>query len=327
MMNKNTNNSLKYTLALIFICILAVIGLCSCELIMEAKYGKPTFSKVNILVYGNDYYYNPTYKGGTARHLYATINDSTQVGLSLEAWAAKAGIECQALYVTGKEYNKNISEDKSDHNTTRSHFRTVMQQLAERSKDGELTFIYFSCHGYNTQPKDVAQEYGEERNTGFIMCANSGSGEECEVYWHNEFKEDLAKINGAKVVFADVCFSGGIVDSGNVSINPDEYTGITADQLFFETNIYELSDTFCLSASRYYEESWESSNHGYFTELLLSALCWDEDNQCLSSTSDGKLTFLEICQYVVQKVPLKKSTQHPMLSGGSNDLILFELLK
>ncbi len=335
---RQTNNSLKLICILIILCVVVIMGLCSCELIMEAKYGKPTFSKVNILVYGNDYD-QAWYRGIRVKSLKCTINDATQVGLALESWADKAGLKWESLYVTGKEYTKkgysykipNVPEDRSDHDTTKDHFRTLMKELAERSNEDDLTFIFFSCHGYNTHQKYVVQEYGDERNTGFVMCGNLGRTEECEIYWHSEFKEDLAKINGAKVVFADVCYSGGIIDPGNVSINTAEYNGMTANQLFLESNIYELSDTFSLAASRYYEESFEPLNpssddaHGNFTKSLLSALCWDEDNQCLSGDSDGMLTFLELCQQVVSEVPKYNSSQHPMLSGGSNDLILFEV--
>lgn len=362
------NSGLKLAGACIFLCIVVILGLCSCELIMEAKYGKPTYSKVNILVYGNDYYYKPKYKGTSAERLQSTINDVTQVGLALEAWAKKAGIECQALYVTGKEYSKKgtsgtipyVPEDRSDHNTTKAHFRALMQQLADRSQGGELTFIFFSCHGYNTLPTGTVQGYRDEKNTAFVMCGNSGVGEECELYWHAEFGEDLGKIRGAKVVFSDVCHSGGIVDAGNVSVNTAEYAGMSVEQLFLETDIFELPDTFCLAASRYYELSYESSllEHGLFTESLLGALGWDEENQCLSGDdvgsgggavsgsngalgggavfcvgscggasagSGGRLTFLDLCQRVVREVPRYNSGQHPMLSGGSNDLILFDV--
>lgn len=332
---RQTNNSLKLICILIILCVVVIMGLCSCELIMEAKYGKPTFSKVNILVYGNDYYYGAHYKGTYGSPLKCTINDVTQVGLALESWADKAGVKWESIYVTGKDYTKKgssesipfVPENRSDHDTTKAHFRTLMEELAERSNEDDLTFIFFSCHGYNTHQKYVVQEYGDERNTGFVMCGNLGRTEECEIYWHSEFKEDLAKINGAKVVFADVCYSGGIIDPSNVSINTAEYNGMTANQLFLESNIYELSDTFSLAASRYYELAWESSAfmHGNFTKSLLSALCWDEDNQCLSGDSDGMLTFLELCQQVVSEVPKYNSSQHPMLSGGSNDLILFEV--
>ena len=333
---RKTNNSLKLAKSLILLCIIAIIGLCSCELIMESKYGKPTYSKINILVYGNDYSCSPKFQGLTAKPLSYTINDATQVGLALEAWATKCQIECNALYVTGKEYTKKggsdtiakiPSEDKSDHDTSKTHFRTLMQDLAITSKEGELTFIYFSCHGYNPITSKVVKDYGAERDTAFVMCANSGTDEQCELYWHSEFKEDLEQIKGAKVVFADICYSGGLVDAGNVSINTAEYQGLTADQLFLQTDITELSNTFVLTASRYNEQAFESAQymHGLFTNSLLKILCWDEEKQCLSDTPSGQLTFFNLCQKVIQDLSAYKNTQNPMLSGGSNDLVLFEL--
>ena len=61
MVREKGNSGLKLAGACIFLCIFVILGLCSCELITEAKYGKPTYSKVNILVYGNDYYYGAQY--------------------------------------------------------------------------------------------------------------------------------------------------------------------------------------------------------------------------------------------------------------------------
>ncbi len=342
MREKKTNNSLKPTLCIIFLCVLAIISLCSCELIMEAKYGKPTYSKVNILVYGNDYYYKPSYQGAYAGHLLGTINDATQIGLSFEAWAKQAGLECEARYVTGKDYTKKgidgtisyVPEDKSDHDTSKTHFKAIMSNLAQNSQEGELTIFYFSCHGYNTTSFPVVKEYGKARNTAFIMCANSGPNEECELYWHSEFKEELAKIKGAKLVLADVCYAGGLVDAGNVSVNPAEYEAISAQQLFWTKEVNELANTFCLASSRYYELSYESSNrgHGLFTASLLKALCWDEEEQKINveKYANGAfvskaLSFFSLSQYIVKDLDNYKSYQNPMLSSGSNDLILFQL--
>ena len=317
---KKTNNSLKCAYALILLCIITIIGLCSCELIMENKYGKPTYSKINILVYGNDYYYSPKYGSATARTLRCTINDATQVGLALEAWAKKEGIVYQSLYVTGKEYSK-----EGDHNTTKAHFRDLMSDLATKSKEGELTFIYFSCHGYNTIPYEVKKEYASTNQTAFVMCGNTGKSEECQLYWHSEFKEDLAQIKGAKVVFADICYSGGLVEPGNVSINTSEYNGMDALQLFWNTQVSELPDTFILTASRYYEMSYENPayNHGLFTRALLSALDWDEDQQCLGDNTKDNITFFGLCRNVVESLSSYNKHQNPSLSDGSNDLILF----
>ena len=322
------------SLALVFV----LFCLCSCEQTLEA----PKFSKVNILVYGNDYANNPKGKignaTGTASSLLGTINDATQVGLALEALAEKSGIECSATYVTGKNYTikgryrtkiSYVPEEKSDHDTTKAHFRELMGHLAESSTANELTIIFFSCHGFN-MGKDVKQSYTGNSNsskTSFVMSGTSSS-DTFELYTHKEFKEDLAAIKGTKVVFADVCYSGGLVDPTNVAINTDEYTGTEEIALYWgDYTLTKDPSTFFLTASRYYEQSYETDTreHGVFTVLLLDALGWDEENQQITKTS-GTITFFDLCQDVATNN--KYSTlnpQTPMLTSGSNDVILFDL--
>ena len=318
---------------------LLLLCLCSCELITEVQYGKPAYTKINLLVYGNDY--SVTKYNGKEIKLNYTVNDATQVGLALEALASKSGIECEATYVTGKNYTKkggystiqNVPESKSDHDTTKAHFRILMNDLANRSADSELTIIYFSCHGFNNSIFAEKKEYGSKSSTSFAMCANSSANETLEFYTHDEFKSDLAKVKGTKVVFADVCYSGGLIEPSNVAVNPSEYTDIDATTLFWNYQVNQDPNTFYLSACRYYEQSYEPlREHGVFTAVFLDALGWDEEAQKIATPaalgSDGHtLTFFSIAQYAVQNTKSSSTyPQNPMLSNASNDVILFNII-
>ncbi len=316
-------------------CLALAFGLCSCELDLN----QPAFTKINVLVYGNDYneaYYN----GQKIPKLRGTINDATQVGLALEALAAKANLECDITYVTGKNYKVKgqyseaiayVPESKSDHDTTKAHFRSLMKDLANDCTNSELTIIYFSCHGLNERIFPSKDQYGEKSETSFAMCANSSVAKECEFYTHEEFKADLAQIKGAKVVFADVCYSGGLVESSHVAVNPNEYENIDATSLFWNYKVNQDPNTFILTACRYYEQSYETSDHGQFTTVLLDALGWNEEAQAITTPaalcSDGHtLTFFGVCQYVVKNNKSSTTcTQNPMLSNASNDIILFTI--
>ena len=324
------------------LCILAmflavVLLACSCELIYEAKDGSPSIERVNILVYGNDYA-NSTWNHGPVSKLYGTVNDATQVGLAFEALAKESGLECNAHYILGKNHDRTgvnfryeiqNAIENPDTDTTMSHFREVISQIADISTEKDLTVVFVSCHGFYDASVGTKAEYGKAEGIYFVTSANTG--DECELYSHRDFLEDVSKIKGIKLILADVCHSGGIVKPDYVGLGKDEYKGMDAAQLFFENDKIDIdASLFCLSASRYYEESFEyrtagsdDRTHGYFTVALLGALGWNGESYTGSATAarNGRLTFQNLVSYVTEND--NEGSQTPMYSGGGNDVILF----
>lgn len=323
----------------LFSMILAVVLLaCSCELIYEAKDGRPRIERVNILVYGNDYA-NSTWDHGPVNKLYGTVNDATQVGLAFEALAKESGLECNAHYILGKNHDKKGVDFRyeipnaianPDTDTTMSNFREVIAEIAENSTEKDLTVVFVSCHGQYDASKGTKAEYGKAEGTYFATSANTG--DECELYSHDDFLDDVSKIKGIKLILADVCHSGGIVKPDYVGLGEGEYKDMNALQLFFENDRIDVdSSLFCLSASRYYEESFEYENyggtdhrtHGCFTMALLEALGWDGESFTgnAKAAKNGLLTFQGLVSYVTANDGEGKQT--PMSSGGSADVVLF----
>lgn len=331
------------------LCILAmflavVLLACSCELIYEAKDGSPKIERVNILVYGNDYA-NCTFDGSPLyiphrrdRRLFGTVNDATQVGLAFEALAKESGLECNAHYILGKNHDRTgvnfryeiqNAIENPDTDTTMSHFREVISQIADISTEKDLTVVFVSCHGHYDASVGTKAEYGKAEGTYFVTSANKG--DECEFYSHNDFLDDVSRIKGIKLILADVCHSGGIVKPDYVGLGKDEYKGMDAAQLFFENEKIDIdASLFCLSASRYYEESFEyrtagsdDRTHGYFTVALLEALGWNGESYTgnAKAARNGRLTFQNLASYVAENDG--DNRQNPMSSGGGNDVILF----
>ena len=332
------------------LCILAmflavVLLACSCELIYEAKDGSPKIERVNILVYGNDYA-NCTFDGSPLyiphrrdRRLFGTVNDATQVGLAFEALARESGLESNAHYILGKNHDKKgegflyeiqNAIETPDKDTTMAHFREVLSQIADTSTEKDLTVVFVSCHGFYDASVGTKAEYGKAEGTYFVTSANTG--DECELYSHRDFLEDVSKIKGIKLILADVCHSGGIVEPGYVSVDKSEYKDARAAQLFFENDKIDIdSSLFCLSASRYYEESYEYRDpgkadhrtHGCFTMALLEALGWNGERFAgkPKAARNGRLTFQNLASYVAENDG--DSRQNPMSSGGGNDVVLF----
>lgn len=325
-------------LAFFFAMILVVLLLaCSCELIYETKDGSPSIERVNILVYGNDYA-GSLWHGQSVNPLYGTVNDATQVGLAFEALAKESGLECNAHYILGKNHDRTgvnfryeiqNAIENPDTDTTMSHFREVISQIADISTEKDLTVVFVSCHGFYDASVGTKAEYGKAEGTYFVTSANKG--DECEFYSHNDFLDDVSRIKGIKLILADVCHSGGIVKPDYVGLGKDEYKGMDAAQLFFENDKIDIdASLFCLSASRYYEESFEyrtagsdDRTHGYFTVALLEALGWNGESYTGSATAarNGRLTFQNLVSYVTENDGYDDQT--PMYSGGGNDVILF----
>ena len=325
-------------LAFFFAMILVVLLLaCSCELIYETKDGRPSIERVNILVYGNDYA-GSLWHGQSVNPLYGTVNDATQVGLAFEALAKESGLECNAHYILGKNHDRTgvnfryeiqNAIENPDTDTTMSHFREVISQIADISTEKDLTVVFVSCHGFYDASVGTKAEYGKAEGTYFVTSANKG--DECEFYSHNDFLDDVSRIKGIKLILADVCHSGGIVRPGYVSVDKEEYKNASAAQLFFENDKIDIdASLFCLSASRYYEESFEyrtagsdDRTHGYFTVALLEALGWNGESYTGSATAarNGRLTFQNLVSYVTENDGYDDQT--PMYSGGGNDVILF----
>ena len=321
---------------------LVLVGLCSCE----NSVTPPAAGKMHIFVYGNDYkygvggttkfyYLDDTY-AGEGRALQGTVNDALQVGLSLCALAQKAGYEYDGTFMLGVEYKNKVTDPNITvvENVLLDVFLTDLENLCARTSDEDITIFYFSGHGFG---KKEVVEYGTDiTETTYLglrkIRTTSGLPDltASVVYPNSNLLARIETFKGTKVILADFCYSGGLVQSGNVSFTPDEYTGIDATKLFFNyrNDIKESSSLFCLTAARYNELSYEpgGGSHGRFTKALLDAFGWDEETQTIAKPAalvDNYISLFNIANYVTNND--KESRQTPMVSGGSNDIILFSL--
>ncbi len=322
----------KRNLLFALLAILLLLILCSCELMYE----EPSVGKLHILVYGNDYggnsnVYSQIYdqegnKYATCRGLECTLNDAVEVGNVLIRLAEKANMGHDITYLLGSLTSSNsdaIEPDEVVNDVTVSAFEDALEDLASADAN-DMTIIYYSGHGGGISSK---VSYGSDTAEDACLVLKRDSESGYETYPTNDFLDLVKKIPGTKILIGDYCHSGSLVQSGYVSVTSNEYSGMNASELFSHRDqICEDSSLFCLSASRYYESSYEysSKGHGYFTLALLEALGWDEDSQCITSPQaevNGKLTLFNIAKYVTENDGYYKQT--PMLSGGSNDVVLF----
>ena len=310
-----------------FLLIIIVLAcFCSCEL----SYQAPAVGKLRILVYGNNYRYGTydpvhdkyssvvlngdlTDSGKVANNLYKTVNDAQQVGRALSALAEKARLEYQTVYLTAPS------------EVTDARLVSELQALAASASEKDITIVYYSGHGFGVEGK---LPYGYDTSTcSYLVPRCSERPDSCVLFPVSTFLDLVNDIKGVKVVIGDCCYSGSLVQSNNFSVTSGEYTLLDPATLFFRyrDDVCGSSSLFCLSASRYFELSYENApNHGNFTNAFLEALGWDEENQYLTDSpveKDGRITLSAIAGYTIAHDG--KSEQTPMLSGGSNDIVLF----
>ena len=294
-----------------------LILLCSCELSMKA----PEAGKVHILVYGNDYGYDPDHR------LYATVNDAVQVGRALSHLCDKARLPYDATFIYGLDHSLDETIDTPHtivEDVTNNSLIAELENVKLTAEPGDLTFIYFSGHGSSIY-KGKTVKYGTDTASGSYFwtrdSSNLSNNSPIEV---SQLISLIEAIPGAKVVFSDFCYSGSFVHSDYVSVTGFEYSSMGATELFsYRTLINEDSSTFYLSAARYNEESHESGNHGHFTKALLKAFGWNEYSGTLyvgGAVNNNRITFNDVAIYTTKN---DNDRQTPMYSGGSNDLVLF----
>lgn len=302
-----------------------LIAFCSCELCYQA----PEVGTMRILTIGNDYSYGSAVyyfdedhnekqlmigeQPAAAKMLYKTVGDAEQVALALSTLASKAGIAHQTVCLTEKD------------SVTKSRLVSELEALASITTDTDITIIFYSGHGFGDNKK---QPYGYDTSTYSYMALRYDERPNSSILFSvSDFLALVEKIKGVKVVLGDFCYSGALVQSNNFSVTSGEYSQMDAMTLFAEyrDEVRENPSLFCLSASRYNELSYERTPlHGNFTNALLQGLGWDEANQCLTDAGaekNGRITLFGLAKYITAHDGLSEQT--PMVSGGSNDIVLF----
>ncbi|MCQ2412292.1 MAG: caspase family protein [Sphaerochaetaceae bacterium] len=326
---------------LLFSLTVLVLLLSSCELSFERHHPAPEVGTVRVVVYGNDYVFNPSvYLGSTyvgkANKLQGTVNDAVQIGYALTSLARKADRNVECTYLLGSsdmtsQKDEILAFDSSAAVYLDASLQTMKETLSDISmtaSPNDMTFVFYAGHGYG---QTTTVPYSEDVSAASFLVFTDVDPHQSVLWSANDFLDAVNAIPGTKVILGDFCYSGALVKQGNVSAGEDEFSDITIRSLFreYRGKVCENPSTFCLTAARYNEKSYESSkdiyHHGYFTNAILRAIGWNEKEKCIGEIkvldAKGRLTLLNLANYVILNDG--KAAQTPMVSGGSNDIVLF----
>ncbi|MBQ0071132.1 MAG: caspase family protein [Spirochaetales bacterium] len=325
---------------LVFLLVLVSV-LVSCELMAP----NPEKGKMHIVVYGNNYK-QTRYLTGYAPSLSGTVNDAVQVGNALTALAERSGKEWDATYILGTDQhwggtslrptiNTILGLPSTDEHTTvvddlsRAKLKEILADYAENSSSSDVFIFYYSGHGFYDMKKMDRVPYDETvaQYGSFCTSTNKSIPRRLEFYRFSDFLSDISRIPGKKLVLADCCYSGCLVETDGFSVDRVLYPGT----LFGYGKGSVEKDLFVLSASQYFNESQDRGEHGEFTDLLLQGLGWTDETQTLSEIipceEKGYLTLDSLVSYIKFYNAEEYNNDYKQkvsVTGGSQDFLLFD---
>lgn len=329
--------------------LLGVLCLCSCELQQNIPKGKIYFVGVAL-----------DYKNTNVNSLYGTLNDGKELEKALLSNAKKCNRNFQSypLYQQGFSHNKETLNLKSYPSV--EHIFEAFDDISKKANDNDITIFYFSGHGAK---EDGSILCGTTNYITGRTLLDLNKLNDDYLIKPIELKQKLNKIDGKKLIIIDACYSGFFRDDliNTVDITKGKATFSQCYDKFFKTPINEDKSIYSLCATEYNNYSHEPSymiyphTHGYFSKALLEGIgwCYGEkgvityknvpylvDNNDVQGVlargnppacgNSNHLSVDDLYNYIKrhQEIPLsiemdRRSHQHPCVTGGRQDLLLF----
>lgn len=222
--------------------------------------------------------------------------------------------------------NQNFSEVVRFPDRTKSEIIAKMQELFESSSEGDVNYLYFTCHG------------GEDGTISIGSDKTSFSG------W--ELASILKQYKGKFVVMLDCCYSGTIINAGK----SDEKAVVSKSEEVFDEQEFlagfstgdvasksgEMLDSkfLVLCASWQGEESYSTYGGGSLaTRYWAMGTGWNPlQNIKISPVADvnknGRVTLDELYQYsysqVLEAISRSNKQQHVSVYPKNSQFVLFQ---
>lgn len=317
---------------------LVVFLLCSCELFFsEPPKGKIYMASIGIS------YAGMTNTEGESLELSFTVSDSDAMASAFEALADREGRAFECFKFNDRDYTSESAGFPSKEKIESK----IREFAAEAASDGgsSLLVVFLSCHGYGgdgLRREDIvySSSVAYQNECGPATLSVSG-GVKTTVEWSAwDFLSVVKQFPGKKCIIADFCFSGSLIAENNVTVDttiyatPRNSVNIFSDLLFADTGVEQPPDIYVLAASKPYEESYEcgEARAGLLTGGVLYAIGWNGDaiGSRIPALNLGRITLSDIAdkaqEYIYDSDCDGRGYQHMKLTGGADDLVLFDFL-
>lgn len=314
---------------LILLLLSLILILSSCELFMD----EPEMGDVYAIMVGLDY------KNNSQDDLKGTLNDVDELHIVFGKMAEISNSDYfgYTFKQEGIAYtsvvNHSIGTTMVNAYPSIENIEQAIKALVNQTDDNDLIIFTYSGHGKD----DGTIALGA---TSYSDTALSPVQEILDYFVDFDIK-------GRKLIILDTCFSGLSLPDNPGSSNT--VLGSSIDDWYakyWDKTSYDLPDLFVLTASgptESYEDNFMDDHwHGLFTKGLLKALGWshphpDPDAQQIPPAAKGSvLTVDSLYGYILDFIEehpdfnpqwnilkLNEITQHPLVSGGAMDMVLF----
>ncbi|NLE16279.1 MAG: caspase family protein [Spirochaetales bacterium] len=314
---------------LILLLLSLILILSSCELFMD----EPEMGDVYAIMVGLDY------KNNSQDDLKGTLNDVDELHIVFGKIAEISNSDYfgYTFKQEGIAYtsvvNHSIGTTMVNAYPSIENIEQAIKALVNQTDDNDLIIFTYSGHGKD----DGTIALGA---TSYSDTALSPVQEILDYFVDFDIK-------GRKLIILDTCFSGLSLPDDPGSSNT--VLGSSIDDWYakyWDKTSYDLPDLFVLTASgptESYEDNFIDDHwHGLFTAGLLKALGWGHPHpnpdtlQIPPAVKGSVLTVDSLYGYILDFIEehpdfnpqwnilkLNEKTQHPLVSGGAMDMVLF----
>ncbi|WP_320130742.1 caspase family protein [uncultured Sphaerochaeta sp.] len=284
------------------------------------------------------------YHGTNVAYLSGTINDARETALALESACTLSHKRYHGMTMlqTGGKIREELSyrplydydEITNPILPTKINILNTLQNLCKTMKEEDLLLCSFSGHGYNDGSLVVAPL----NQKGYIFKEDGTLDTQCLLDVET-LLGTLKEFPGRKLLILDSCYCGSFVKGNGSSVslieNPSYIHEAFRQYISKEYAIPSLFVLAATTADNTSKEPRESSHpHGYFTEALLKGLGWNPEKEvpekflppaCKKKavTTDSLYAYIHDHQKIPTEGKIKYLYQHPQVTGGCRDLILF----
>jgi len=305
----------------------------SCELYYEQPVQT---GKVRIVSIGITYENEPDGNDNLS-NLPGTVFDAKELSSAFSQQAVRAGwdsadVEITLLLQEGDVYS--AATVNADGYASREELENTLADIAGAATDNDLTIITYSGHGIE-ETGELIMAYTS--NEEAITLSETSPLIVTPEWLHAR----ISPIKGKKLLILDSCYSGVFIPESPSSSSwvydngIDDWYG-----KYFSDEEYQIPSFVVFTASAdsdSYEQQFETHKHGVFSSALLEALGWNHTTVTIAggvppAARNGLLSVDSLYQYIKkhQAYPVRwsiftmdKPIQHPMVTGGAMDMLLF----
>ena len=310
----------------------------SCELYYEQPVQT---GKVRIVSIGITYENEPDGNDNLS-NLPGTVFDAKELSSAFSQQAVQAGwdsadVEITLLLQEGTDQETEPTEETVNDAVkyaSREELENTLADIAGAATDNDLTIITYSGHGIE-ETGELIMAYTS--NEEAITLSETSPLIVTPEWLHAR----ISPIKGKKLLILDSCYSGVFIPESPSSSSwvydngIDDWYG-----KYFSDEEYQIPSFVVFTASAdsdSYEQQFETHKHGVFSSALLEALGWNHTTVTIAggvppAARNGLLSVDSLYQYIKkhQAYPVRwsiftmdKPIQHPMVTGGAMDMLLF----